>query len=74
MNFIIQLVIAVVMIAISAFLVPRPKTPKPETKDLENPTADAGKEIQLIVGSVTVSSTNVLFFSEKGSRSREVKA
>lgn len=66
-----QIVIALVMLAISYLLTPKIKKPKPpEVADLEDPTAEAGRPIPRVFGTVTVKSTNVLWFGEKGKVSR----
>lgn len=62
-------------IAIAAYLfLPRPKTPKPEVRDLESPTASAGRPIPYVVGTKTITSANVLWYGEKSTRQYSVKA
>lgn len=71
----IQLVVAVALAVIAYALAPKPKREKPpETKDLENPTADAGRPIPVVFGSVTVTGPNVLWYGDKGKREYKVKA
>jgi hypothetical protein len=54
---------------------PRAKTPKPEmAKDLDDPTAEAGKPIPVVFGTITVKGLNVLWFGEKRSRTYKVDA
>lgn len=69
-----QLAIGVTLMVIAYLIMPKPKTPKPEVKDLENPTADAGRPIPKIYGTKTVKGVNVLWYGEKTTRNYEVKA
>lgn len=53
-------------------LMPKPKAPKPEAaKDLENPTAEAGRPIPVVFGSLTMTSPNNIGFWDKETRSRK---
>lgn len=73
--FLALLAVVVALQVIAYFLMPKPKQPKPgAVRDLENPTAEAGREIPVIFGTITVKGLNVLDFSEKSIRSYEVKA
>lgn len=65
----------VVSVAISFLLRPKVKAPKPDaTKDLEDPTAEAGRPIPVVFGTITVKGLNVLWFGNKGQRTYKVKA
>lgn len=71
----VLLAISVALQVVSYLLTPKPKAPKPETvKDLENPTAEAGRELPVVFGTITVKSPNTLWFGEKSKRTYEVKA
>lgn len=73
--FLLSLIISVALSAISMLLMPKPKAPKPEAvKDLEDPTAEAGRPLPVIFGRKTVSSVNVLWFGDKVSNTFQVKA
>ncbi|MGN5375793.1 hypothetical protein [Sphingomonas hankookensis] len=75
MAFLVLLAVAVALLVVSYALMPKPKQPKPgAVQDLDNPTAEAGREIPVIFGTITVKGLNVLDFSEKSIRSYEVKA
>ena len=74
MNFIFQIIIAIAMAFAAAFLTPRQKQPKPEVEELDSPTADAGKEIPWIFGTLWVESGNVIFSAEKSSDTDEIDA
>ena len=57
---------AVASVALSLILMPKPKTPKPDAaKDLEDPTAEAGKPNPVVFGTITVKGLNVLAFMDK---------
>lgn len=75
MEFLTMFLIALVLNVVSYLLAPKPKQPKPEAaKDMDNPTADAGREIPMVWGTITVKSMNCLWFGEKSNRSYTVKA
>lgn len=55
-------------------LSPRVKKQKPEAvKDLEDPTADAGRTIPVVFGTITVKGLNILWFGDKSHRKYKVK-
>jgi hypothetical protein len=69
------IVAAVVAVALSVLLMPKPKTPKPEAvTDLDNPVAEAGKPLPVIFGTITVKGLNNLWFGDKSSRTYKRKA
>lgn len=70
----INIAISVTMMVIAYLIMPKPKQPKPEVRDLENPTADAGRPIPVIFGTKTVKGVNVMWYGEKTTRQYEVKA
>lgn len=62
----IPLLLAIVFQVVAYLLMPKPKTQKPEAaKDMETPTADAGRPIPVVFGAVTVKGLNVLWFGDK---------
>ena len=63
----------VVGIAIAYLLRPKVPSRNDATKDLENPTADAGRPIPVVFGTITVKSPNVLWFGDKSHRTYKVK-
>lgn len=68
-------VAAIASVAISLLLAPKIKTPKPEAaKDLEDPTAEAGRPIPVVFGTVTVKGLNLLWYGNKSQRTYKVKA
>lgn len=61
-NFVIQIVIALVMAAISYALTPRPKTQAPKAAgidDFDLPTAEEGRPIPVVFGTVLLEGPNV---------------
>lgn len=71
---VIQLIIAIVMAVVSYLITPRPDAKLSNALDgLDTPTAEAGKEIPVIFGTVTVKSLNTLWVGEKGQRKYKVK-
>lgn len=62
----VQIGIAIVTLALSYLLAPKPKAPKPPSlADFENPTADAGRPLPVVFGTVTVKGPNLLWFGDK---------
>lgn len=75
MAFWIILGAALVSVALNLLLAPRPKAPKPEAAtDLDDPTAEAGRPIPVVFGTVTVKGLNLLWFGEKSLKTSKVKA
>lgn len=68
----VSLAISVAISVVAYLLTPQPKTPKTEVTDLENPTADAGRPIPVLFGTITVSGVNVLWYGDKTTNSRKV--
>jgi hypothetical protein len=65
----VAVLIAVAIAAIAIVLMPRPHTPRPDaTKDLENPTADAGRPIPVPFGTIMIKGLNVMWYGDKGQR------
>lgn len=65
----VVVLIAVAVSAVGMVLMPKPKAPKPDAlKDLENPTAEAGRPIPVPFGTITVKGLNVMWFGDKSSR------
>ena len=61
-------VISVVLSALSYVLRPKPRQRKPNfvsQEELEDPTADVGRPIPVVFGTVTIKAPNVLFFADK---------
>lgn len=74
---IIQIVVAIVLAVISVALSPKPKSatrPSATSQDLEEPTAEAGRPIPVIFGTITTSGANVLWFGDRNKRDLAVAA
>lgn len=70
----IQIAIAIVMAVVAYLLQPKPKQPKnASTRDLEAPTADAGRPIPVVFGELTVKGPNCLWYGDIGKVTMKVK-
>lgn len=75
MAWFIPFLISLAMMVIAYLIMPKPKQPKPpETKDLEDPTAEAGRPIPVLFGTMTIKGLNCLWFGDKGYHKYKVKA
>lgn len=73
MAWFIPLLLAIIFNVIAYLLRPKPKRAKPpEAKDLDNPTADAGRPIPVVFGTVTVKGLNVLWYGDKSRENKKV--
>jgi hypothetical protein len=70
----INLAIGIGLTVVAYLLMPKAKQSNPEFRDLEYPTADAGRNIPVIQGTVTIKGVNVLHYTEKTTRTYKVKA
>lgn len=62
----IGLIVSLGLAVLSYLLTPKPKQTKPDfAQDQENPTAEAGRSLPVIFGTVLLKSPNVLWFGEK---------
>jgi hypothetical protein len=72
-GFLGALLIGLLLQVIGYLIMPKPKGPKPpEAQDLEDPTAEAGRPIPTVFGTITVKGLNVLWFGDKWIRSRDI--
>lgn len=75
MAFLIALAVSVALQVVAYLIMPKPKSPKPEAaKDLESPTAEAGRPIPVPFGTLTIKGVNVLWFGEKSIYTYKTKA
>ena len=64
--FIAQLLIGIALQFLGYLLMPKPKQPKPPSlDDFKDPTAQAGRPIPVVFGSIRVKSANVLWYGNK---------
>ena len=77
-NFLIQIGIALALSALSYVIAPKPKVPNSArgdpTREFDDPTADVGRPIPVVFGTVNVKSPNILFFTDKASRAIKRKS
>lgn len=69
----LQIGLAVAMLVVSYLLAPKPKGPKPPSVDeIDNPTAEAGKPIPKVFGSIMLTSPNLIMYADKSIDVRDV--
>lgn len=74
-NFVIQIAIMIVSAIISAALAPKPKPPKPASiTDFDLPTAEEGREIPVVFGTVWITGPNVLWYGDLRSSAIKTKS
>lgn len=74
MAWFIPLLIAVALNIVSYLLMPKPKGAKPDAaKEMEGPTAEAGREICVPFGTIIIKSPNALWWGEKRMNTYKVK-
>lgn len=62
----VALLIALALNIIAYLIMPKPKQPKPPAaKDLEDPTAESGRPMPVVFGTITVKGSNIVWFGEK---------
>lgn len=72
---IVQIIIAIVLMITAYLLAPKPKTPQSNaTTDTDKPTADASRPVPVVFGDVTIKSPNCLWYGEISSQEVKVKA
>lgn len=75
MAWFVTLLITIAINIAAYLLTPKPKIAKPDAaKDLEKPTADAGRPQPVIFGTVTVQGVNVLWTGTPTKEEYEVRA
>lgn len=74
MPFWVVIALAVAAVAVSYLLRPKAKSPKPDAaRDLDDPTAEAGRPIPVVFGTMTVKGLNLLWYGEKELRTVKQK-
>ena len=67
MAWFVQLLIGLAINIIAYLIMPKPKPPQPpEVKDLNDPTAEAGRPVPVLFGTITIKGLNILWYGEKG--------
>lgn len=73
-DWVVMLAISLALNVASYILAPKPKSARPDAvKDLEEPTAEAGRPIPVIFGTLELRSPNVLWVGDKSTRQYEIK-
>lgn len=74
-TFIVQILVSIALSFLAYLLAPKPKQAKPEAAaEMENPTADAGRPIPVVFGTVTIKGPNFLWYGEKTVKEYTVNA
>jgi len=60
MAFFLNLLLALALMVVAYLIMPKPKQEAPEIKDMEDPTAEAGRPLPVVFGTVTVKGLNVI--------------
>ena len=69
MAWFIPILIGLALSIVGYLIRPKPKTQKPPAaQDLDGPTADAGRPIPVVFGSIEVRSPNNLWYGDKSKR------
>lgn len=75
MAWFVQLLIGLALNIVAYLIMPKPKQDQPnEIKDLEDPTAEAGRPMPVVFGSLMVKGSNVIDFSDKRTVMRELRS
>lgn len=74
MSYLALVLISIAINVAVALLMPKPKQKTDTARDLQAPTAEAGRPIPVVFGTVTVKSSNVLWYGEKGTHEYKVRA
>jgi len=71
----IGLLIGLALNVVAYLIMPKPKREKAEAaKDMDSPTAEAGRPVPVVFGTLTVKGLNVLWYGDKSTKTYEVKA
>lgn len=74
MGFWLGLIFALALNVVAYLIMPKPKVGRHEAaRDFQDPTADAGRPIPVVFGTINVSGLNVLWYGNKSISKRKVK-
>ncbi len=74
MPWFINLLIGLALNIIAYLIMPKPKPPKPPAvTDMSGPTAEAGRPVPVVFGTVLVKSPNIIWWAERTNEQRKVK-
>ena len=72
-SFSTQLLVGVSLMVLAFLITPQPKPEKPEaSRDLPDPTAEAGRPIVVVFGTTEVKGSNIIDYMDKGKEDLEV--
>lgn len=71
----IGLLIGLALTVVSYLIMPKPRTnmQPQETKDWDAPTADAGRPVPVVFGTLTIKGLNVIWYGEMSTKTEKVK-
>lgn len=73
-GFLISLAVGLAINIIAYLIMPKPKKPKPTAaKDMEAPTAEAGRPIPVVFGTITVKGLNILWYGDKRTHEYQIR-
>lgn len=73
--FFTQLLVGITLMVLAFIIAPKPKQEQPEaSRDLANPTAEAGRPIPVVFGTLYVKGGNVIDYMDKGKQDLQVRA
>lgn len=73
-GFFLQLLVGVALMVIAFLIMPKPKQEQPAaSRDLDNPTAEAGRPIPVVFGTMMVKGGNVIDYMDKRKYDFEVR-
>jgi predicted phage tail protein len=62
----VALLISLAISTVAYLIAPKAKTDQPDsTTDMDDPTAEAGRPIPVLFGTMTISGLNILWYGEK---------
>lgn len=68
-----QLLVGVGLMVLSFLIAPKPKSEQPEaSRDLDNPTAEAGRPVPVVFGTLEVKGGNIIDYMDKGKQDLQV--
>lgn len=69
-----NLILGLALMILGYVLMPKPKVAKQEITEMEGPTAEAGREIPVLFGDMTIKSPNYLGWWDKQYKKRKQKS
>jgi hypothetical protein len=70
----IWLLVGLALSIVSYLIMPKTQADKPQAaSDLDDPTADSGRPVPVVFGTVTVKGLNILWYGEKSKQTKTIK-